>query len=82
MMDKQELNIGDVVQINPEHDPVFGACLMTVTEPKPWGAMGYVQVPDENDDGGTVFYRCKFANMEYVGRAAFVEERYLTAAGS
>ncbi len=40
----QGVQVGDVVQIDPEHDPRFGGCLMVVTELKPaWnGLVGYV----------------------------------------
>lgn len=81
-MDKRTLRVGDVVQIDPEHDPRFGACFMAVTEPTTWGAQGFVQVPGS---AGQAYYRCPFEGMEYVGRAAFVlppypEERELAEA--
>lgn len=68
-MDNRTLQAGDVVQIDPEYDPCFGACFMTVTEPKTWGAQGYVQAPGVK---GQAYYRCPFKAMEYVGRAAFL----------
>jgi len=71
-MEKEELKIGDIVQIDPEHDDMFGACLMIVTEPKEWGAQGYVNVPGK--DGGLAFYRCKYANMERVGTAVWIRD--------
>ncbi len=71
-MEPRELKIGEIVQINPAHtdqrDMVwFGGCLMIVTEPKPWGAQGYVQCPSTE---GTAYYRCEFANMEPTGGMA------------
>jgi len=60
--------VGDIYQINPEHDEIFGACLMIVTEPKPWGAQGYFNVPGE----GLAFYRCNFEDMESVGKASWI----------
>ena len=42
----QTLQPGEIVQIKPSacRGPEwFGACLMIVTEPKPWGAQGYVK---------------------------------------
>lgn len=61
---------GDIFQINPDHDDIFGGCLMIVTEPKEWGAQGYIQVPGE----GFAFYRCAFENMEHVGKAEWIRE--------
>lgn len=69
-MEKRELEIGDIVQINPEYDSVFGACLMIVTEPKSFGAQGYVLIPGK--EGGQAYYRCAFENMELVGKAEWI----------
>ena len=69
-MEAGNLNKGDIVQIDPQHDDVFCGCLMIVTEPKSWGAQGYVQVPQK----GNAYYRCKFENMEYCGRATWIHE--------
>ena len=71
-MQPRQLEVGEIVQIDPAHndgrdEQWFGGCLMVVTEPKPWGAMGYVQsagVP------GQQFYRCKFEHMEPTGGGA------------
>lgn len=41
-----DLKVGDVVQINGQiKDSFFAGCFMTVTDPKPWGAQGYIAVP-------------------------------------
>ena len=69
-MQNKTLEHGDVIQIDPEHDSRFGGCLMMVTEPKPWGAQGFVAIPDA-DGPQNAYYRCNFADMEYVGRAAW-----------
>lgn len=78
-MKKMKLKAGDIVQINPEHDPVFGAALMIVTEPKEWGAQGYVHVLGNTDAAttfnGKAYYRCKFENMELVGHCDVDLER-------
>jgi hypothetical protein len=71
-MQPRELKVGEIVQIDPAHtdergEQWFGACLMVVTEPKSWGAQGYVQsagVP------GQQYYRCKFEHMEPTGGMA------------
>lgn len=70
-MEKSKLNIGDVVQIDPEHNPVFGGHFMVVTEPKSWGAQGYITIVDNK---GLTYYRCKFEDMEYVGKAIWVNK--------
>jgi hypothetical protein len=36
------MNIGDIVQVNPEKE-MFGGCMVVVTELKSWGIQGYVQ---------------------------------------
>ena len=36
------IEVGSIVQVNPEVE-VFGACMVVVTELKPWGVQGYVQ---------------------------------------
>jgi hypothetical protein len=55
--------VGDVVQIDPEHDEKFGACYLTVTEVKAWaagtGVVGHVKVPG----GGLAFYRIRAADV-------------------
>jgi hypothetical protein len=72
-MEKRDLKKGDIVQIGPIEDSFFTGCLMMVTEPKSWGAIGFVAVPGER---GTIpqraYTRVEFKNMEYVGPAAFV----------
>lgn len=71
------LNAGDVVQLNPEtcRNPMFGGCMMTVTEPKSWGAQGYVQGLGENGKmGGQAYYRANWDEMEFVGNAVFIVE--------
>ncbi len=44
-MEKTELKVGDVVQLHPDKvgNKAFAGCFMTVTEPKEWGAQGYVR---------------------------------------
>lgn len=63
-------NVGDIIQIDPESDLVFAACLMVVTEPKPWGAQGLFLVPDAPSPK-TAYYRVKFENGVRVGRVSW-----------
>lgn len=68
-MEKRDLEIGDVVQIRPDIDEgVFGGSLMIVTEPKSFGAQGAVHGLGK----GQAYYRCNFADMEFVGKAPWV----------
>lgn len=76
-MTPQPLEAGDVVQLNPDTcaNPMFAGCLMIVTEPKKWGAQGYVQALGENGQpGGQAFYRVTWEHMEYVGKAVWIRE--------
>jgi len=70
-MNKTELKEGDVVVISYDSkniNPIFAGCLMTVTDPKPWGAQGYVQsLGEKGKAGGKAYYRCNFEDMEFVG---------------
>ena len=58
--------MGDVVQIDPDHDTTFGAAFMVVTEVKGWGYVGYVQVPGRD---GVAWYRLPTAAARFVGPA-------------
>ena len=70
-MEPRELEVGEIVQIDPASDERFGACLMVVTEPKSWGAQGYVK---NAGSAGLAFYRCEFKDMEPTGgKAAWVD---------
>ena len=72
-MSQQEIAVGDVVQIDPEHDPAFAACFLVVTELKTWGVMGYVRVPGH--DGGDAYYRVPFEKIHRVGVAEWDHAR-------
>lgn len=76
-MDKTtNLLAGHVVQLDPftVGNKAFAGCFMLVTEPKPWGAQGFVQAlgPDRETPGGHAYYRASWDEMEPVGRAAWV----------
>lgn len=71
-----DLVAGYVVQLNPDTvgNKMFAGCFMTVSEPKPWGAQGYVQCTGENGKpGGQAYYRAKWDEMEPIGLAAWVQ---------
>jgi hypothetical protein len=73
MKQNEDLLIGELVQLNPEtcRNRMFAGAIMTVTEPKPWGAQGYVQAlgVDENP-GGQAYYRAHWEEMEKTGGQA------------
>lgn len=77
-MEKQELKPGDVVQLNPEFhfgdkNGFFGACFMTVTEPKDFGAQGFICIPTKRgEEPGKAYYRAKWEEMEFIGEAVWV----------
>lgn len=72
--DERTLEPGDVVQLGPNvGNPMFAYCFMVVTEPKSFGAQGYVQMTGENGQpGGQAYYRAKWDEMHYVGKAEWM----------
>ena len=73
-MQPQLLNPGQLVQLDPEttKNRMFAGCIMTVTEPKSWGAQGYVQaLGTDGKPGGQAYYRASWAEMEPVGQAVW-----------
>ena len=76
-MKQQCLAKGQLVQLNHEtvKNKMFAACIMVVTEWKPFGAQGYVQGLGENcEPGGQAYYRATWEEMEVVGSAEWVSE--------
>ena len=60
---------GLIVQLSPEpgvcKNPMFAGCFMVVTEPKSFGATGYVQaLGEKGKPGGQAFYRANWEEME------------------
>jgi hypothetical protein len=74
-LEPQQLTVGTVIQLNPEtaRNQMFAGCFMVVTEPKTWGAQGYVTALGENGQpGGAAFYRAQWGEMELVGQAVWI----------
>jgi hypothetical protein len=77
-MKKPEINlleVGDIMQLSPElnvcKNPMFAGCMFVVTEPKEWGAQGYVQGLGENGKQiGQAYYRATWEEMEGTGGIA------------
>jgi hypothetical protein len=57
------MNVGDIVQVNPEKE-TFGGCMVVVTEIKAWGIQGYVQNAGVN---GQAYIRLKTEDFEHTG---------------
>lgn len=61
------VQIGDIVQLDPEktENRMFAACLMVVSELKPWGVQGYVQgLGEGGEPGGQAYYRAQWGTFE------------------
>lgn len=70
----RDWKVGDLVQIDPAHDPCFAACVLIVTEVKGFGVQGCVRVPGA--DGPTeAYYRLPWHAGEKVGTAEWVPSR-------
>ncbi len=77
-MEKQELKVGDLVQLNPEliGNKAFAACILVVTDTYEWGVQGYVQALGETQDqpGGQAYLRVQWPEMELVGKAEWIRK--------
>jgi hypothetical protein len=75
MMESRHLHIGDVVQLSPNvKNRMFAGCFMVISEPKQFGAQGYVQSLGENGEpGGLAFYRASWEEMEFIGHAVWAK---------
>lgn len=82
-MENRELKIGDVLQINPENNEVWGGFLVVVTEPRKWGCQGYLMSHDAFNavrikKTGKAFVRVKFEDVEFVGSLPWILENKKT----
>lgn len=69
-MEKRDLEEGDVIQLNPDHEK-FPGFLVVVTHPKSWGCQGYLMSAYNFEAVkfmGRAFVRTKFKEFEYVGK--------------
>lgn len=72
-MKERELKRGEIVQLSLEdcRNTMFAGCFMVVSEPKSWGAQGYVQaLGKDGQPGGQAYYRAQWIEMEPVGAMA------------
>jgi hypothetical protein len=66
-----EVDVGDIVQLDPERTAHFAGCLMVVTALKTWGVQGYVQALGENGEpGGRSYYRAVHGTFQPTGGKA------------
>lgn len=75
-MEKQELEIGDILQLSPEH-PKYPCHFLIVTEPKNWGAQGALMHTRDIEGikwKGRAFLRVKFEDMEFCGKSQWIEQ--------
>lgn len=69
-MQPRELKEGEIVVLRPDmcRNRMFAGCLMVVTEPKAFGAQGYVQGLGENGEpAGQAHYRARWYEMDETG---------------
>ena len=67
------LEKGDVVQLS--HATNFPFCFMIVTEPKSFGAQGYIFMPqDLGEHPAEAHFRASSAEMTYIGKAAWINK--------
>ena len=75
-MKEIQLKEGDILQISPIH-PKFPGFFLIVTEPKSWGAQGFL-VSSRNFEAvkfkGRAFLRVKFEEVEYCGKVYWIEK--------
>lgn len=72
-MKKRDLEIGDVVQLDPKHK--FGGMFVVVTEPNEWGCQGYLCSPvgfEAVRYKNLAYVRPKWEDIEYVGKMHWI----------
>ena len=72
-MKQQTLEVGDIMQLSPEacRNLAFAGCMFVVTEPKGFGAQGYVQgLGTRLEQVGQAYYRANWDEMEPTGGKA------------
>ena len=77
-MEKRELKVGDILQINPDSSPGqhYGAMLLIVTDPKVWGAQGVLYSPvnfEATRFEGRAYLRVVFEDVEFCGNMEWMQ---------
>lgn len=72
-MTPRDYKLGDVVQLNEKtKNAAFVGCFMVVSEPKSFGAQGFVAIPGGVAANvvafqGRAYYRATFDEMDFIG---------------
>lgn len=77
MTDGAKIEVGDVVQLDPDvtGNRMFAGCMLTVSEVREWGVQGYVQaLGQDGNPGGQAYYRAKWGTFAYVGRCIWMAQ--------
>lgn len=82
-MEKRKLQPGDILQIKPDGPTTngkrYGGFFLCVTDPKEWGALGFLLSPINVFDElttweGCAFLRLTFEEVEYIGKSHYMWE--------
>ncbi len=78
-MEKCELKIGDVVQINEyAKDSMMTGAFLVVTEPKSFGAQGYIATSHKMELvrlDGLAYLRVNFEEIDYIGHTTLMPQK-------
>ena len=66
-MEARELQVGEVVQINPERNKLWGGCVAVVDEPKGFGALIAILIPGAR----AIYLRVLFEDIEPIGKVVW-----------
>jgi hypothetical protein len=72
-MKERELKVGEIMQLHPTltRNHAFRGCMFVVSDPKVFGAQGYVQGLGSRDEtAGQAYYRASWEEMEETGGIA------------
>lgn len=65
----EEVEPGDVIQINPDHSEMWGGCLAIVEKVQSWGVQCAFPIPDK---GAVAFNRIEFGDFVVIGPAKWL----------
>jgi hypothetical protein len=67
----RDVGAGDVVQIDPAHDPVFGGCIAIVDDCYNWGIQGHVVVPHQGSSA-RAYVRVPSMQFSLIGNSVWI----------
>lgn len=67
----EDVKAGDVFQINKKYENGTGyiGALITVSEVKSWGILGYIHHVETGEESSLIYLRIGYEFLEYIGRA-------------